>query len=125
MGTDSLSCNEIIRRQTSVTKFEMELSHQTVRPVDQWPLPIIGRFTRYCDKKEVLQKAAKLFGTRIYLNEDLCRASRRKIINNELKTNHVKQAQSDSKIAHFVHRKPIIEEKPGPHIKVGTKLSEL
>ena len=107
---------KLLDNKMQLQNVEVERAHRVGRRTDQRPRPIIACFTRFCDREAVLRNAAKLRGTSIYVNEDLCSASQR--IRKE-KMPMLKQARSDGKIAYFRHTRLVIKERPGGHTGAG------
>lgn len=77
---------------------KLERAHRTGQ-FGQLKLPtVVARFEKFGDREAVLRNARKLNGTGIFINEDLCQASREKL-NSQLPL--LKHARSEGKIAFF------------------------
>ena len=62
---------KLLEEKLQLPNVEVERAHRVGNRTDHRQRPIIARFTRFCDREAVLRNAAKLRGTKIYLNEDL------------------------------------------------------
>ena len=103
---------KLLRDNLKLTqKIEIERAHRVGPTRQDKPRPIIAKLLRFQDKQLILKNSKQLKGTRIFINEDLCDASREKIRN---QLPNLKQARSEGKIAYFSHTKLIIRDRPTP-----------
>ena len=86
----------------------IERAHRVGKPFGDRPRTIVARFRNFPDKDNILKNASKLKGSSLYINEDLCQASRDK---RKEQLPQLKQARSEGKIAYFVHTRLVIKER--------------
>ena len=67
--------SKLLEEKLQLPNIEMERAHRIGQRRDNQPRQVIARFARYSDREAVIRNAAKLRGTKIYINEDLCPAS--------------------------------------------------
>ena len=58
-----------------LTSVNIEHAHRVGQRTSRGHRPIIARFARFSDREAVMRNVAKLRGTKIYINEDLCPVS--------------------------------------------------
>lgn len=104
----AVQVTKLLTEKLELPPIELERAHRVGQRVDDRHRPIIARFTRFSDREAVMRNVAKLKGTRIFINEDLCPASQ-EIRKNQLPM--LKQAKSEGKIAYFRHTRLIIKDR--------------
>ncbi|KAG0720477.1 Spermatogenesis-associated protein 5-like protein 1 [Chionoecetes opilio] len=67
--------SKLLEEKLQLPDIQLERAHRVGQRLDHRDRPIIARFTRFCDREAVMRNVAKLKGTRIFINEDLCPAS--------------------------------------------------
>ena len=87
---------------------EIERAHRVGVRQEHRHRPIIARFVKFADREAVKRNAAKLRGTRVYINEDLCPASQEK---RKEQLPRLKQAREEGKIAYFNYTRLVIKER--------------
>ena len=87
----------------------IERAHRVGQRSSQKPRSVIAKFLRFKDREAILKNSRKLKGTNIYVNEDLCEASRAK---RREQLPKLREARSLGKIAYFSHTKLIIKDRP-------------
>lgn len=99
---------KLLEEKLNLRDIELERAHRVGQPGGQRNRPIVARFNRYQDRENVRRSAVKLRGTRIYINEDLCKASQEK---RRQQLPLMKQARSEGKVAYFNHTRLIVKER--------------
>lgn len=112
--------SKLLEGKLGLPDIQLERAHRVGQRLDQHHRPIIARFSRFCDRDAAMRNATKLRGTRIFINDDLCRASQEK---RRAQLPLLKQARSDGKIAYFRHTKLIIKERAVAAWSVGRAAS--
>ena len=98
----------LIEEKMQIPGILLERAHRVGQRRDAKPRPIVARFTRHCDRENVMRNARKLKGTNIFMNDDLCAASQA-VKNAQMP--QFKQARAQGKIAFFRHTRLIIKDK--------------
>ena len=99
---------KLLEEKLELQNIQLERAHRVGQGVNNKPRPIIARFSRYSDREATKRAAIKLRGTKIFFNDDLCKASQEI---RKAKLPSLKRARSEGKIAYFSHTKLIIREK--------------
>ena len=99
---------KLCEEKLQLPDIQLERAHRVGQRNHQRSRPFIARFMRFADREAVMRNVAKLRGTRIFINEDLCAASQA-LRKSQLPL--LKQARSDGKTAYFRYTKLIIKEK--------------
>ena len=86
----------------------IDRSHRVGKPGSSRPRTIVARFANFPDRANILKNSKKLKGTNIFINEDLCEASRQK---RREQLPLLRRAREEGKIAYFVHTKLVIKPK--------------
>ena len=99
----------LIKNQIGIDKeIPIERAHRVGQTAGERPRTIVAKFRDFDDKNNILRNAKNLKGTNLYINEDLCEASRAK---RKEQLPKLKQARSEGKIAFFSHTRLIIKDK--------------
>lgn len=98
--------SKFLEEKHQLPNIELKRVHRVGRRRDNHHRPIVAGFSRFSDREAVLRNAAKLRGTKIYINEIFFPASKEI---RKAKLLLLKQARSQARIAYFSHRKLIIE----------------
>lgn len=114
----TVQVSKLLEEKLQLPKPELERAHRVGPRRHDQPRQVIARFIRYSDREAAIRNAAKLRGTRIYINEDLCPASQEV---RRAKLPLLKQAKSEGKIAYFNHTTLIIRERPGASSRDGVR----
>lgn len=98
----------LIETKLQLPKMDIERAYRVGRREEDRGRPIVARFSRFADRDLIMRNVARLRGTQIFINEDLCPASQnvRKALLPQLK-----KARSEGKIAYFRHTKLIVKDK--------------
>ena len=105
----AVAVSGLLENKLGLPNIDLERAHRVGQRLLHRPRPVIVRFKNYCDREAVLRNVAKLRGTKIFINEDLCPASQA-LKNEQLPL--LKQARAEGKIAYFRHTKLVIRERP-------------
>ena len=100
--------SHLLEDKLQLPNIQLERAHRGGQHHPNRQRPIIARFTRFCDREAVMRNVAKLRGSRIYINEDLCPASHEK---KKAQLPLLKKARSEGKVAYFRHTKLIVKER--------------
>ena len=102
--------SKLIKDKLEITEdILIERAHRVGQKSSTRPRSVIAKFLRFRDREAVLKNSKKLKGTNIYVNEDLCEASRAK---RREQLPKLREARSLGKIAYFSHTKLIIKDRP-------------
>lgn len=104
----AVAVSSMLREKLELRELPLESAHRVGPRLEGRPRPVVARFTRQLDRDAALRHGKMLRGTNIYLNEDLCPASR-KMRTDQLPA--LKAARAQGKIAFLVNAKLIIKEK--------------
>lgn len=107
----AVKVTKLLEEKMELLQVEVERAHRVGPRREERNRPVVVRFSKFSDREAVRRNAAKLRGTRIYVNEDLCQASQ--AIRKE-KLPLLKQARREGKIAYFNHTKLVIKERATP-----------
>lgn len=110
--------SKLLEERLQLPNIELERVHRVGQRHNNQARPLIARFVRFSDREAVLRNSAKLRGTQIFVNEDLCPASQEI---RRAKLPLLKQARSEGKIAYFNYTKLVIKERPTTGSRVTTR----
>lgn len=111
--------SKLLEDKLQLPNIQIERAHRTGPQSSLRHRPVIARFQHYCDREAVLRNAAKLRGTRVFINEDLCPASQEK---RKAQLPLLKRARSEGKLAYFRYTKLIVRDKQGASEKAASDL---
>ena len=99
----------LIKDKLGITEnLQIERAHRVGKLGSQKPRSVVAKFLNFKDRNIILKNSAKLKGTNVFINEDLCEASN---AIRRSKLPELKKARSEGKIAFFSHTKLIIRER--------------
>ena len=99
----------IVKEKVGLEKeVEIERAHRVGQRNSEKPRTIVAKFLRFTVRQDILRNCAKLKGTNIYVNEDLCEVSLNK---RKEQLEELREARRSGKIAYFVHTKLVVKEK--------------
>ena len=105
----AVEASKLLINKLQLPNIELERTHRVGQRNDHQHRPIVARFKWYGDKEAFMRSVAKLRGTRIFINKNLCPASQ---ATRGAQLPALKQAVSEGKVAYFRHTKLIIMERP-------------
>ena len=99
----------LLKNKIGINKeVSIERAHRVGNVIGERPRTIVAKFRDFEDKTEIIRNAKKLKGSNLFINEDLCEASRAK---RREQLPRLKQARSEGKIAFFSHTRLVIRER--------------